>query len=124
MGYDKAYDYLYAAVEPSDQLVDEWNATTDAEDWAEVRSVSGRLANSLRELQTTVLAADWPADARDAAFAFATALEQEIDWYSFVSIAADDGATMAALDQPWTDDAITASDELWSILEAGLASAG
>ena len=121
MDYGEAYDFLYTAIEPSDLLIDEWNVASDAEDWAAVRSLSGRLAESLRELQTTVLAADWPAEAQESANTFAEALGAEVDWYSVVAIAAGDAATIAALEQAWTNDAVTASDELWSVLEAGMA---
>jgi|GEM_PF-6476577 len=118
--YGEAYDLLYAAIEPSDELIEQWNAAYQAEDWALVRETSGRLADCLQTLQIRVLAAAWPADAQGAAQDFALALDEEIGWYSYVSIATDDEATVAALAQPWTDAAVTASDELWAILEAGL----
>lgn len=124
MTYGEAYDLLYEAITPSDLLIDEWNVAAEAEDWAVVRTTSGRLADCLQTLQVKVLAAAWPADAQAAAQAFALALDQEIGWYSYVSIATGDDATVDALGQPWTDAAVTASDELWTILEAGLVAEG
>lgn len=123
-GYAAAYELLYTAMEPSDALIDQWNAASEAEDWALVRATSGRLADALQALQTTVLAADWPTDAQGPAQDFAMALDQEIGWYSLVSVARDDGETVEAVQQPWTDAAVTASDELWTVLEDGLAADG
>lgn len=123
-GYGEAYDLLYTAMEPSDALIDQWNAASDDQDWALVRATSGRLADSLQALQTTVLAADWPADAQAPAQDFAMALDREIGWYSYVAIARDEDEIIEAVQQPWTDVAVTASDELWTVLEDGLATEG
>lgn len=120
----EAYDALYALVTPSDRLIDDWNAAVDAENWALVRTTSGRLADALRSLQTEVLAQPWPADATSPAQDFATALEDEINWYSVVSIATSDAETWAALDEPWSGSATTASTDLWKVLEQGLATGG
>ncbi len=122
--HQEAYDALYALVSPSDSLIDEWNTAVDAENWTLVRDLSGRLADSLRALQTEVLAQPWPEDAATAAQEFATALEDEIGWYSVVSIATSDADTWSALDKPWSDAAASASEELWTVLEQGLATAG
>ncbi len=119
----EAYDVLYRLISPSDALIDSWNSAVDAEDWAAVREVSGRLADALRTLQTEVLAQAWPEDATDPAQAFATALEDEIGWYSVVSIATNDAETWSALDASWSDAAASTSEDLWTALEEGLATA-
>ncbi len=118
--YGSAYDELYAAMEPSDALIDAWNSARLDEDWVAVREVSGRLADALRELQTAVLAMDWPSDAAEPAQKFAAALDAEISWYAYVSVARDVPETIEALERPWSDDAVSAAGALWTVLEAGL----
>ncbi len=112
-----AYDALDAAVSPSNALIDEWNAAVEGEDWPRLRTLASQLADSLRELQTSVLLIPWPTESASLARDFAVALDLEIDWYSVVAQTTDDAATMDAVQAPWSSDAVDASDALWESLE-------
>lgn len=117
LDYDAANDVLDAAVGPSNTTIDSWNAAVQAEDWPQVRALSAELTGSLATLQTDLRAAAWPADVADLAETFAAALDDEIAWYAVVAAAADDDATIAAVDSPWSAAAVEASDALWAALE-------
>lgn len=120
MSYDEAYDYLETLIQPSEALLGQFDAADGAEDWASLRSLGAQLADSLRTLQRGLEAGSWPPETQAVVDRFVVGLEDEISWYSYVSISATDQETSDALDQPWNDAAVDASSVLWDMLDAGL----
>jgi hypothetical protein len=120
MDYDQAIDHLHAIVAPSEELITQFGAARDAQDAALIRSLTGPLADSLRTLQRDLENAAWPPETQEAVDAFILGLEDEISWYAYISISATDEETWDALDQPWSNAGVDASNELWGLLDAGL----
>lgn len=109
------YDEL---VQPSNAAIDRWNAAADVVDLAGIRRESGELASLLEQFAAGVEAQDWPADARPHAQALVTGLALEVAWYRGVAACADDDATVAALEEPWSDEAVEAAALLREALGA------
>jgi hypothetical protein len=109
------YDEL---VRPSNAAIDSWNAAADVVDLAAIRRVSGDLASLLGEFAAGVQELDWPADALPHARDLVTGLALEIAWYRGVASCADDEATVAALEEPWSDQAVEAAALLREALGA------
>ncbi len=109
------YDEL---VSPSNAAIDRWNAAADVVDLVGIRRVSGELASLLEEFAAGVQGLDWPADARPHAQALVAGLALEVAWYRGVASCADDGATVAALEEPWSDQAVEAAALLREALGA------
>lgn len=100
------YDELVA---PSNAAIDRWNAAADVVDLAAIRRVSGELASLLLDFAAGVQELRWPAEAEPHAQALVAGLALEVAWYRAVASCADDAATVAALEAPWSDDAVEAA---------------
>lgn len=100
------YDELASA---SNAAIDRWNAAADVVDLAGIRQVSGELAALLTEFAADVRSLHWPADVRAHADALVAGLALEVAWYRAVAACTDDEATVAALEAPWSDDAVEAA---------------
>lgn len=100
------YDELVA---PSNAAIDRWNAAADRADLPAIRVVSAELAALLADFAAAVATQSWPEAARAHATALVAGLALEIDWYRAVAATTDDEGTIAALGQPWSDDAVEAA---------------
>ena len=100
------YDELVA---PSNAAIDRWNAAAEVVDLDGIRRASDELAALLTEFAAGVQGQEWAAEARPYASALVAGLALEVTWYRAVAACADDEATIAALEAPWSDDAVEAA---------------
>lgn len=100
------YDELVA---PSNAAIDRWNAAAEVVDLDGIRRVSAELASLLVDFAAGVQELRWPAEAEPHAKALVAGLALEVAWYRAVAACADDVATVAALEAPWSDDAVEAA---------------
>lgn len=105
-------------VSPSNAAIDRWNAAADVGDLGTIRDVSAELTTLLADFATAVAAQPWSAGASPHADALVAGLSLEVAWYRAVAATADDQGTIAALEQPWSDDAVEAAALLREALEA------
>ena len=103
---------------PSNAAIDRWNAAAEVVDLAGIRRVSGELASLLAEFAAGVQTLRWPDDAEPHAEALVAGLTLEVAWYRAVPACPDDAATVAALEAPWSDDAVEAAALLREALGA------
>ncbi len=109
------YDDLVA---PSNAAIDRWNAAAEVVDLAGIRDASGELASLLVEFAAGVRALPWSPDAEPHATSLVAGLEREVAWYRAVASSPDDAATVAALEAPWSDEAVEAAALLREALGA------
>lgn len=109
------YDALVFA---SNAAIDRWNAAAQVVDLAGIRRVSGELASLLVDFAAGVRELRWPAEAEPHARALVAGLALEVAWYRDVAATTDDAATVAALEAPWSDDAVEAAALLREALGA------